>query len=233
MQRFEGISIQPEEDASIARKPCFGVLFERDRLPPQLKPIKPIASIDRTAMEPISAVGVIGLAGLFSSCLEAVDKVQTYRSFGSDSHVLDTRFKAAKVRLEKWGRRVGFHEKALSEDHQPALDERDISAAVQGIFQTINILCGASDASVHRSNRAATPGGGVSLGSLRPWPHGAKRRALWGKTERTDQVELFEKLVQQLHNLVPVDAVQSTRPVHDKLASGLGAYLNAASMFVV
>ncbi|KAK7402477.1 hypothetical protein QQX98_011778 [Neonectria punicea] len=185
-------------------------------------------------MEPVSfTVGVIGLAGLFSSCLEAVDKVQSYRSFEPDSHVLDTRFKAAKVRLEKWGRRVGFSEKALSEHHQPALDDRDISAAVRDIFQIISTLCGASDASVSRSSRAATPGDDISLGSLRPRPHGARRRkltwALWGKTERTDQVELLEKLVQQLHNLVPVDAVQGTQPVHelatrrtDKLASGLG-----------
>ncbi|EXL65767.1 hypothetical protein FOPG_18028, partial [Fusarium oxysporum f. sp. conglutinans race 2 54008] len=27
--------------------------------------------------------------------------------------------------------------------------------------------------------------------------------ALWGKGKRTEQVEIFEKLVQQLHNLVP------------------------------
>ncbi|KAH7124511.1 prion-inhibition and propagation-domain-containing protein [Dactylonectria macrodidyma] len=185
-------------------------------------------------MEPVSfTVGVIGLAGLFSSCLEAVDKVQAYRSFGPDSHVLDTRFKAARVRLEKWGRHVGFNEKALSEFHHPALDDCDISAAVQEVFQIITTVCGTSDASVYRSNWAATPDDDVSLGSLRPRPHGARRRkltwALRGKTERTDQVELFEKLVQQLHNLVPVDAVQSTRSVHElesrrtnKLASGLG-----------
>ncbi|KAH8656462.1 prion-inhibition and propagation-domain-containing protein [Ilyonectria robusta] len=178
-------------------------------------------------------VGVVGLAGLFSSCLEAVDKVQTYRSFGSDSHVLDTRFKAAKVRFEKWGRRVGFGETMRSEDHHPTLADRDISAAVQDIFQIITTLCDASDASAHHTSRTMTPSDDVSLGSLRPRPHGTRRRklvwTLWGKTERTDQVELFEKLVQQLHNLVPVDAVQDTRPVHeldtrrtDRLASGLG-----------
>ncbi|KAH7128917.1 ankyrin-1, partial [Dactylonectria macrodidyma] len=56
-------------------------------------------------MEPIGlAVGIAGLAGLFSSCLEAVDMIHTYLSFGADSQVLDTRFRAAKVRLEKWGR---------------------------------------------------------------------------------------------------------------------------------
>ncbi|KAH6976827.1 prion-inhibition and propagation-domain-containing protein [Ilyonectria destructans] len=168
-----------------------------------------------------------------SSCLEAVDKVQTYRSFGSDSHVLDTKFKATKVRLEEWGRRVGFEETMRSEDHHPALDNRDIFATVRDILQIINTLCDASDTSVHRTSQAMTPSDDVSLGSLRPRPHGTRRRklawALRGKTERTDQVELFEKLVQQLHNLVPVGAVQSTRPVHeldtrrtDKLASGLG-----------
>ncbi|KAH7137656.1 hypothetical protein EDB81DRAFT_655997 [Dactylonectria macrodidyma] len=146
-------------------------------------------------------VGVVGLAGLFSSCLEAVDK-----------------FKAAKVRLEEWGRLVGFEETMRSEDHHPALDSRDIFATVNDILQIINTLCDASDTSVHRTSRAMTPGDDVSLGSFRPRPHGTRRRklvwTLWGKTERTDQVELFEKLVQQLHNLVPVDAVQGTSSGH-------------------
>ncbi|KPM42471.1 hypothetical protein AK830_g4116 [Neonectria ditissima] len=186
-------------------------------------------------------VGVVGLAGLFSTCLEAVDKVQTYLSFRTDSHVLDTRFKAAKVRFEKWGRRVRFEETMRSEDHHPALNDRDISAAVQDIFQIITdtTLCDASDASAHHTSRAMTPSDDVSLGSLRPRPHGTRRRklvwTLWGKTERTEQVELFEKLVQQLHNLVPVDAVQGTRPVHeldtrrtDNLAPGLGTSLGHA-----
>lgn len=191
-------------------------------------------------MEPVSfAVGVIGLAGLFSSCLEAVDKVQNYRSFTSDSQVLATRFNAAKIRLKKWGQCVGFNEneKALLDNHQPALDDRDIFAAVQDILQGINILHGANDPSVSRSNRAATPGDGISSGLPRHRTHGARRQkmawALWGKTERTDQVELFEKLVQQLHNLVPVDAVQGTQPVHDKLASKPGAYLNVGLMLIV
>ncbi|KAK4077226.1 hypothetical protein Purlil1_12440 [Purpureocillium lilacinum] len=40
-------------------------------------------------------IGVAGLAGLFNSCLEAVDKVQSYQTFGADSHVLDTRLRLA------------------------------------------------------------------------------------------------------------------------------------------
>jgi hypothetical protein len=52
-------------------------------------------------------IGVAGLAGLFNSCLEAVDKVQSYQMFGTDSHVLDTRFKVARAALsdgtQVWG----------------------------------------------------------------------------------------------------------------------------------
>ncbi|KAK3364995.1 hypothetical protein B0T24DRAFT_598316 [Lasiosphaeria ovina] len=47
----------------------------------------------------------------------------------------------------------------------------------------------------------------------------SKRRklvwALWSKTGRTEQVELSEKLVQGLHDLVPRDTEQSTRPLHE------------------
>jgi hypothetical protein len=38
--------------------------------------------------------------------------------------------------------------------------------------------------------------------------------ALWGKGRRTEQVERFEKLVQDLHDLVPPDAGQGTRVIH-------------------
>jgi hypothetical protein len=52
--------------------------------------------------------------------------------------------------------------------------------------------------------------------------------ALWGKGGRTEQVELFEKLVQELHNLVPPNTGESTRRAHksdtgrtDTLALGM------------
>ncbi|QPC63066.1 hypothetical protein HYE67_005297 [Fusarium culmorum] len=49
----------------------------------------------------MEAVGlVLGVAGLFSTCLEAVEKVQSYRSFGPDSSTINTRFQTAKVLLE-------------------------------------------------------------------------------------------------------------------------------------
>ncbi|KAK2035752.1 hypothetical protein LZ31DRAFT_561622 [Colletotrichum somersetense] len=54
-------------------------------------------------MEPAGfAVAVVGLAGLFSSCLEAINKVQSYRSARADADVQDVLFKAAKATFEQW-----------------------------------------------------------------------------------------------------------------------------------
>ncbi|GKT50514.1 uncharacterized protein ColSpa_10695 [Colletotrichum spaethianum] len=47
------------------------------------------------------AVGVIGLPGLFSSCLQAVNKVESYRSVRIDKNVQYTLFDATKTRFEQ------------------------------------------------------------------------------------------------------------------------------------
>ncbi|KAH7146021.1 prion-inhibition and propagation, helo domain-containing protein [Dactylonectria macrodidyma] len=98
------------------------------------------------------AVGVVGPAGLFRSCLEAVDKVQSHRSSGPDTRVLDIRFKAAKARFEQWGRGVGIKQGRLLDDHHSALDDKDISSAVSDLLHIIiKAICDASDASLRRS----------------------------------------------------------------------------------
>ncbi|KAK2016068.1 ankyrin-1, partial [Colletotrichum eremochloae] len=60
-------------------------------------------------MEPVGlAVGVVGLAGLFSTCLEAVQKIDSYKNFGRDSRFLEAQFNASKHRFTEWGQAVGF-----------------------------------------------------------------------------------------------------------------------------
>ncbi|KAM6513853.1 hypothetical protein FALCPG4_015060 [Fusarium falciforme] len=154
-------------------------------------------------------IGVAGLAGLFSSCLEAVDKVQSYQTFGADSHVLDTRFKLARARFERWGPNVGIEQGKLLPDHHSALDDKVTSSAVTDVLHIIiKTICDARNA-LPRRTRAAGPGDDDSSGLHRPYAVTSESRrrkmawALWGKGGRTEQVELFEKLVQELHNLVP------------------------------
>ncbi|KAJ5769021.1 hypothetical protein N7520_003580 [Penicillium odoratum] len=60
-------------------------------------------------MEPVSfAVGIIGLAGLFSTCLDVLEKVDSWKDFGSDSRSLSAQLKAHRLRLERWDKAVGL-----------------------------------------------------------------------------------------------------------------------------
>ncbi|KAI8689143.1 hypothetical protein NCS55_00170400 [Fusarium keratoplasticum] len=166
-------------------------------------------------------IGVAGLAGLFNSCLEAVDKVQSYQTFGTDSHVLDTRFKAARARFERWGPGVGIKQGKLLPDHHSALDDEDTSTVVTDMLHIIiKTICDARNAPSRRS-QAAGPGDDDLSGLHRPYAMKSESRrqkmtwAFWGKGGRTEQVELFEKLVQELHNLVPPNPGESTRRAHE------------------
>ncbi|KAI8710938.1 hypothetical protein NCS52_01522700 [Fusarium sp. LHS14.1] len=176
------------------------------------------------------AVGIAGLAGLFTSCLEVVNKVQSYQTFGTDSHVLDTRFKVARARFERWGPGVGIEQGKLLPDHHSALDDKDTSTVVTDVLHIIiKTICDASNAPPRRT-RAAGPGDDDFPGLRRPYVVTSESRirkmtwALWGKGGRTEQVELkiryfwrnilFEKLVQELHHLVPPNTGESTRWAH-------------------
>ncbi|RKK61956.1 hypothetical protein BFJ69_g17066 [Fusarium oxysporum] len=182
-------------------------------------------------------IGVAGLAGLFNACLEAVDKVQSYQTFGTDSHVLDTRFKAAKTRFERWGPGVGIKQGKLLPNYHPALDDHDTSAVVTDLLHIIiKTICDASN-SPQRRTRATGPDvddssalhePGLPFAAASPSRRGKMSWALWGKRGRIEQVELFEKLVQQLHYLVPPTTGASPRPTRkpdpgrsDTLARGM------------
>ncbi|KAH8743884.1 prion-inhibition and propagation, helo domain-containing protein [Diaporthe sp. PMI_573] len=182
-------------------------------------------------MEPAGlAIGITGLAALFSSCLEAIERVQSYKDFKDDSEALDAQFNAEKLRLQKWGLAVGLHEENWPADHHHALDDPDMFSAVQhhlGIIQKIY------DANGISSRRPLLAGTGLAKDWLFPASHarpshgapsaskmGKLAWALRGKAERTVQVKLFQGLVQQLHDLVPPDGAKGTRPIHGATAVG-------------
>ncbi|WQF76848.1 Putative prion-inhibition and propagation, HeLo domain, HeLo domain superfamily [Colletotrichum destructivum] len=156
-------------------------------------------------MEPAGfAIGIVGLADPFSSCLEAIDKVQSYRSARADADVQDTLFNAAKARFEQWGRGVGIDQGRLLDDHHPALDDKGISTSVRDL---LHFICDDSHASSRRSTQAAGLGDDL-LGSHQSRarhgqsPEPRRRRlawAFWGKGERTEQVTDLQ-YGQQWHN---------------------------------
>ncbi|TVY67298.1 Heterokaryon incompatibility protein s [Fusarium oxysporum f. sp. cubense] len=109
---------------------------------------------------PWRPLAVAGLAGLFTSCVEALDKIQSYRTFGTDSHVLNTRFKAARARFERWGPGVGIEQGQLKHAHHPALDDKAVSNAVAELLHIIvEAICDAGDVPQQGLSRAGPTDG--------------------------------------------------------------------------
>ncbi|KPM35923.1 hypothetical protein AK830_g10649 [Neonectria ditissima] len=159
-------------------------------------------------MEPASfAVGLIGLAGLFGSCLEVLERAQSYRSFASDSKNLDVQFNATKIRLENWGRAVGFNDGTPYDEHHPALDEEKTRRTAVEIFNIIKDTCNVEDAQKPRSSSDRP--GGTGAGDSR------RRKFAWAlgaKLKRTEQISLLKELVQALYDLVPPDGIKGYPP---------------------
>ncbi|VUC30448.1 unnamed protein product [Clonostachys rosea] len=154
-------------------------------------------------------VGVAGLAGIFSSCVGAIERVQSYHAYAADSGALATRFKVAKVRFEGWGAAVGIQDSKLLADHHPALDD---PSRIEVITEMLQIILKAICDENHKFSTQARPSKLHNNATLRSNATHAstsseskKRKvqwALWGKDGRMERVELFEKLVDGLHHLV-------------------------------
>lgn len=212
------------------RLPCGDSQYKHEAdAPAQVR----IFTHKHTVMEPVGvAVGVLGLAGLFSTCLEAVEKLQSYKAFGTDSQDLNTQFKADKLRFEQWGRQVGFDHGNLAANHNQALDNSGTRSLVVELFLIIKRVCDASDDAPQQLALHGTGPGRDGLSSanqaqlFHSAPSKSKRRkfawALWGKGKRTEQVKLFGTVVQQLHHLIAPDGAKGTSSVHGPNAGGSG-----------
>lgn len=177
------------------------------------------------------AIGVVSLVGLFSTCLEVVEKVDAYKDFGRDSRALATQFDANKHRLEEWGRAVGIEKGKLSDTHHPALDDPKKLAIVYELLASIHDFHGGSD------DTQQPPLAGIKIptdGSLftrqsqhyHSAPADSKGRkltwALTGKKKRTGHVQTFETLVGLLYNVVPPGVTDTTLSGHEMRNHGPG-----------
>ncbi|KAJ6788077.1 hypothetical protein PWT90_02524 [Aphanocladium album] len=174
-------------------------------------------------MEPVGfAVGIVGLGGLFSVCLDAVERFDAWKKFDADLAFLGVRVEAERLRLEKWGRDVGLGHVIASRDQKPlgdkvtgkgpkrlyhiALDDERTSELVKKVLFLLKELCMDKNA----NGASEDPGGigvkrtnsnyfGISSASKRA----RVRWALKDKANCMAQVEQIEVLVQKLHDLVP------------------------------
>ncbi|EXA02011.1 hypothetical protein FOWG_01713 [Fusarium oxysporum f. sp. lycopersici MN25] len=146
-------------------------------------------------------LGVAGLAGLYTSCLEVVNIVQTYKTFRTDSHTLNTRFEVAKTLFEQWGLRVGIKDGRLLPYHHSGLDDENTSARVIDLLHIIiKTIRDDNNMPPYRTGAGRRDGEQTYTGMP-----GSRRQklfwAIWRKGMRVEEVELFEKLVDQLDKL--------------------------------
>jgi hypothetical protein len=169
-------------------------------------------------MEPVGlTVGVLGLAGLFNTCLDILEKFDSWRDFGSESRSLAAQFKVHKLRLEQWGQAVGFEHQGLLDEHSKLLDDPRTLSIVEELLSAIKNICGYDD------NAFPEPAPGVDNKSIKAQtfkshhlhaPVESKRQklswALRNKAKRIAQVEQFASLVENLYRLVPINGERGT-----------------------
>ncbi|KAJ4859893.1 ankyrin repeats (3 copies) domain-containing protein [Trichoderma breve] len=169
-------------------------------------------------MDPVGlAVGVIGLAGLFSTCLDLVKRVDSYKHFKKDEQILATQFAAYRLRFERWGNQTALsgNQTALSEDQHEALADSQTLETVRRLIEIIREIL--SD------QKLPNPINPSLVRSLTEPFRPRKEKLSWalkGKAKREDQVELFGKLIQHLYHLVPIDTISRTTTVNTTTVNG-------------
>ncbi|KAH8743591.1 prion-inhibition and propagation, helo domain-containing protein, partial [Diaporthe sp. PMI_573] len=160
-----------------------------------------------------------GLAGLFSTCLDAIEKIDCYRGFGRDSRSLEAQFKAFRLCLSRWGQAVGFKDGQILEDHHPNLNNPQTRVVVMEVLSLIHDFYGEAENAIGDSSfltdADAEPLPTRQAGPVWNTPLVSKRQKLaWtfrGKGKRTAKVEGFGKLVQHLRDLVPPNSIDEAR----------------------
>jgi hypothetical protein len=149
------------------------------------------------------AIGIAGLAGLFTTCVDALDKLQTYKAFSGDAHRLDTQFEAERLRFRQWGKDVGLEQGQLDSTGQHrALEEPATNATVFELLRIVHALCEPGELVRKSSGLEAD-----EKTQAQKVPSASKRKklawALWGKDKRKEEVGLLKDIVDQLFSLVP------------------------------
>lgn len=164
-------------------------------------------------MEPVGlAVGIIGLAGLFSTCLDILERFDSWQDFGTDSRNLSAQFKAHKLRLEKWGQAVGFKDGGISDVHDKALNDQRILSTVNELLSAVKDVCCLGDDLFSPSESIpdkTTRKHMLSRSNTRPniTKDSKVQKLNWtlrGKAKRITQVGQLACMIDILYDLIPI-----------------------------
>jgi len=192
-------------------------------------------------MDPFSLAagiaGFAGLAGLFSTCLDVIERVDSYKDFGVESRSIIAQFEADKLLFQRWAQNVGINPTKLEDGHHKGLDDPETFSMVEKILFSIHEIFTSADTTVSNlQSRGEADLNPQDIGL----PHRrrihyqsvqasiSKRKrigwALRGKVKFIAQVQQFGALVQKLQDLVPLDRVRMASNMHKgAVRDGLGS----------
>lgn len=185
-------------------------------------------------MEPVGlAVGIVGLAGLFSVCLETINRIDSYKHFGVESRSIIVQFEADKLLFKKWSSDVGLDKSNRKEDFQNELDNPEINLIARKILLSIQEIFTDADGTLSRlqsteqagpflfppgikfpdTNKSNTIYRSVSKRDMIGWSFRSKTRLVF-------QVQQFGALVQRLYSLVPPKQTSGSKPLNISMTGG-------------
>jgi len=184
-------------------------------------------------MEPIGfAIGIAGLASLFTTCIDVMDKIDSYKEYGAESRSIIALFEADRLLFRKWARSVGIHEGNLEDAQHEDLENPELAKTVEKILTSILEVFDKTESALskqqhvsHAGTKNSQESALFSQGSILNQQLPASRRnkirwALAGKQKFIAQVQRFGDLVQRLITLVPPNTSKSA--VNAELGEGLG-----------
>ena len=179
------------------------------------------------------AGAAVGVIGLFSACVDVLEKIDSYRDFDVDFHSVGAKFEADRVLFRRWGRAVGIDKGRLSDAHHEGLDEAETASAVAKILSSIQELhSNMKNAQSSSQSKKGDPNtrltAGQPPGSLAQYqndwePVSRKQKLVWSlrnKARYISKVDHFGALVQRLQALVPADGMKGIGNIKDPFMDG-------------
>ena len=162
-------------------------------------------------------IDVAGIAGLFSACIDAVERVDSYNNFEIESRYITAHFETDKLLLKRWADGVGITDGKLKEQHHVDLDNDATAEVVAKLLSNISEVFNPKENKAWLRIGNQYDNGRVIPDKLRlmnakasedtrsqSLAHKADRVkwTLMGKTRFVAQVDAFETLVQKLYALI-------------------------------
>ena len=158
----------------------------------------------------------IGLASLYSACIETAHRIESYQNFQVETRQLSAKFQADRAILQRWANTVGILQNGLSDTYDRRLDSQEIAVAVREILKSLQTLLKVTESAQGKSRHISTS----KSVSARQYTHvqdsmqststsSRKRDKIsWtfgGKEKFIALVDSFSILVGKLNELVPID----------------------------